>query len=353
MADIWLGFVITVSGDKAYGFSVLCRELPASSSDLTRRVPLAYLFEDTRDLNSPPHKSYSVKVWDDFADPLMNERMKEIHHAAIRYGLGGICENPSDSELNLDRTNYEQWCNRPQLKGDELRTAILRFIYLVNRIKPYQGVSKYDLIDNFNASREDIGDWLNNLASAGHLDRVKSERYWLKRDSVNTVPFIINPTQRETIQEMLGKNEVQRTSPQTIKNAFLSYRTVDKKLAGQIKGELEKHGIRVFLAHDDIEPSFEWKEKILLELNQCDIFLPLLTDSFRGSEYTDQEAGIAFAGEKVILPLKVTQNPHGFIERFQALTVKPENVAQSCNKLIRFLTENHGFQSALDKDLSK
>ena len=43
---------------------------------------------------------------------------------------------------------------------------------------------------------------------------------------------------------------------------FLSYSNIDRSLVGEIKEKLEFSGIESFLAHEDIEPSEEWKEEI-------------------------------------------------------------------------------------------
>ncbi|HLE82428.1 MAG TPA: hypothetical protein VJA25_14335, partial [Dehalococcoidia bacterium] len=40
---------------------------------------------------------------------------------------------------------------------------------------------------------------------------------------------------------------------------FLSYYHADRILAGRVRTELERFGIRVFVAHDDINPSQEWQ----------------------------------------------------------------------------------------------
>jgi len=117
--------------------------------------------------------------------------------------------------------------------------------------------------------------------------------------------------------------------------AFLSYFTLDKKLAGQIKDALEEYGIDVFLAHEDIEPSVEWIETIKDELKACNVFLPILTDNFHQSLWTDQETGIAFTRDKLIIPLKVTKDPYGFISKIQALPVNTTTIKPSCHKLVK------------------
>jgi len=61
---------------------------------------------------------------------------------------------------------------------------------------------------------------------------------------------------------------------------FLSYSTEDKGLAGFIKDSLEWYGLEVFIAHEDIEPSDEWQEAIIQNLESTDVFVPIITESF-------------------------------------------------------------------------
>ena len=111
---------------------------------------------------------------------------------------------------------------------------------------------------------------------------------------------------------------------------FLSYSHSDRKLAGEIKCGLEDYGLRVFMAHEDIKPSKEWADTILTELAACYVFIPILTEEFSKSVWTNQEIGHAIAQNKLIVPLKVTVDPPGFISRFQAHKIEINKIAASC-----------------------
>lgn len=132
---------------------------------------------------------------------------------------------------------------------------------------------------------------------------------------------------------------------------FLSYSHLDKELAGKIKKSLENYGLEVFLAHEDIRPTAEWIYTILSELKDCDVFIPILTEDFNESDWTDQETGISIANEKLIIPLKVTVDPRGFISRFQALKMDTNEIESSCRKLAELISTNpmlgHSFRDAL------
>jgi hypothetical protein len=123
---------------------------------------------------------------------------------------------------------------------------------------------------------------------------------------------------------------------------FLSYSTKDKKLAGKIKYGLEQYGQDVFLAHEDIEPSTKWKQRILTELEACQVFVPLLTDNFRQSKWTDQESGIAMEKDKVIIPIKTGYDPHGFLSQYQALILRPD-IESTGFEIMKIISGYHKF----------
>ncbi len=100
---------------------------------------------------------------------------------------------------------------------------------------------------------------------------------------------------------------------------FLSYSSLDYDLARQIKFFLDIFGIDVLLAHTSVEPSITWEDEIYKKLRECDIFMPLLTNNFRGSHWTDQESGIAYNEGKRILSLMIDLTPYGFLGKYQAL----------------------------------
>lgn len=128
---------------------------------------------------------------------------------------------------------------------------------------------------------------------------------------------------------------------------FLSYSTRNKKLASVLKEELEKYGLDVFLAHQTIRVSHEWEKRILTELNDCHVFVALLTKESRKSEWTDQEAGFAMAYGKKIIPLLRSQKvPHGFLNRFQADKIKIKNIRLNCREIISGFIENEGLHQA-------
>lgn len=77
---------------------------------------------------------------------------------------------------------------------------------------------------------------------------------------------------------------------------FISYCSEDRELGRLFKTCFENYaGFSVFLAHEDIYPATEWELKIIKELKQSDAVIPLITENYRNSEFTDQELGMALA----------------------------------------------------------
>jgi len=120
---------------------------------------------------------------------------------------------------------------------------------------------------------------------------------------------------------------------------FLSYSSEDKRIAGEIKSYLKSLGFDVFLAHEDIEPSVEWQEKIIQNLKDCDVFLPIISENFQRSKWTDQETGFALALNKLIIPISLGTLPYGFIGRLQALKLE-NDIHDACRKIIKTIEKN-------------
>lgn len=143
---------------------------------------------------------------------------------------------------------------------------------------------------------------------------------------------------------------------------FVSYSTNDKLLAGAIKNDLAHYGIDVFLAHEDITPSADWQSTILTSLKQTDVFIPLLTKSFKTSDWTDQETGIAVAEQKLIIPLKVDIDPYGFIAKVQAFKFQYNTsnnsdgstsyfCYDSCLKIVELIVENKNLKENIKQGI--
>lgn len=159
-------------------------------------------------------------------------------------------------------------------------------------------------------------------------------------------------------KEIISKEEIDQSdlpnnlivSSYPTPKAFISYSAKEKKLAGAFSDKLKEMGFDVFLAHEDIQPSKEWVNEILDNLNKSDIFLPIITKNFKLSNWTDQECGIAYVKNIKVIPVRVQLEPYGFIGKYQSLTLKDINlsgVRKACNQIFEILENDEIFSKKL------
>lgn len=150
--------------------------------------------------------------------------------------------------------------------------------------------------------------------------------------SNNSSPSLID-------QSSLNIQEISENKYSSVR-IFISYSSKEKKLAGAFAKFLAEFNFDVFLAHNDIEPSKEWEEEIVEQLKNSHVFVPIITENFKSSNWADQESGIAFIQGLKIIPINVQLHPYGFLGRYQSLQLKTitiESVQEACNKILEIL----------------
>jgi len=117
---------------------------------------------------------------------------------------------------------------------------------------------------------------------------------------------------------------------------FVSHVAAQKQNAAFLKAALAEHSIEAFIAHEAIEPGEEWVNVIEAALQSCDALAAWLTPPFRQSDWCDQEVGFAVGRGILVIPMRFRLDPYGFIGRYQAMTIKPE---QKFHEIARSLFE--------------
>jgi hypothetical protein len=109
------------------------------------------------------------------------------------------------------------------------------------------------------------------------------------------------------------------------RHAFISYQARDRIIAGSIKQLLEGVGINAFLAHEDIDVSSEWQERILEEISKSSLFICLISANYLTSPWCMQEVGMAILKNITVIPLSLDGAiPLGFIAKYQATRIDVE-----------------------------
>ena len=125
--------------------------------------------------------------------------------------------------------------------------------------------------------------------------------------------------------------------------AFLGHKAEFRVEAAEIKAGLLQYGIAAFLAHEDIAPTREWQEEILLALDTMDLMIPLLTPGFQESEWTGQEIGYALARGVPLVPVRLGSDPYGFIGRYQAMSGTAEPYRDLGRRIFELMLDNDSF----------
>src|SRR6185369_10174118 len=112
-------------------------------------------------------------------------------------------------------------------------------------------------------------------------------------------------------------------------NAFISYQTQDRAIAGALRDVLAPAGVTAFLAHEDIEVSAEWRSRILEELHRADVFVAVLSAAYLQSHWCVQESGIAaFKRHALVVPLSLDGTiPPAFLGGYQSARLDPANIS--------------------------
>ena len=100
---------------------------------------------------------------------------------------------------------------------------------------------------------------------------------------------------------------------------FLSHLAAMKAVVSALRDALERYGISVFVAHEDIEPTKEWQTEIESALSTMDGLIALLAPGFKESNWCDQEVGVAIGRQLPIIAVRLGLDPYGFIGKYQAL----------------------------------
>ena len=124
-------------------------------------------------------------------------------------------------------------------------------------------------------------------------------------------------------------------NPPTAPRIFLSHRAERKVDAHELSDALGRLGFALFVAHDAIAPSREWRVEIQNALRSCDLLIALVTKGFHDSEWTDQEVGWVLGRDLAIVPLSLDGTlPKGFLESYQAIKKRSRETATALSERV-------------------
>lgn len=98
-------------------------------------------------------------------------------------------------------------------------------------------------------------------------------------------------------------------------DVFISYSSLNSKIADLLCFNLENNSIRCWIAHRDIIPGKEYAEAIIDGLNECSVFLLVLSEFASESPQVKREIERAVSKNKIIIAFRIENFPFtGFLE---------------------------------------
>jgi hypothetical protein len=166
------------------------------------------------------------------------------------------------------------------------------------------------MLETFGFPRSDYRDWESEYEYAVDMLRQGSDDEAL----VELDAYL----RRDSTAQPTGADEDRIWRPGTFR-LFISHTSWHKARASRLASTFERLGVHAFVAHEAIEPTREWQDVIEVALLTCDALCAMLTSDFPESKWCDQEVGFAVAQRKLVLPLEMGADPHGFIGKYQAI----------------------------------
>jgi len=121
---------------------------------------------------------------------------------------------------------------------------------------------------------------------------------------------------------------------------FITHLAANKAEAHRLKEQLAAYQIAAFVAHDDIEPTHEWQTEIERALRTMDALAAIITPDFVRSRWCDQEVGFAIGRSKLVVPLRMGADPHGFLGKYQGLQIANAEASTVAARIFEILSQN-------------
>jgi hypothetical protein len=178
----------------------------------------------------------------------------------------------------------------------------------------------FEIIDKINDVQNEICTDLNRLYN-GDSEYISGVFIELSTDDVsNTWREDSGLLAKRTRFKKVSSKHVNRIWEEGCFRVFISHKAEDKLIATKLKRSLVKYGVSCFVAHEDIEPTQEWLREIECALSSMHAMIALITEKYFDGVWTNQEVGVAFALDAEIIPIRLGNDPRGFIGKIQALT---------------------------------
>ena len=118
---------------------------------------------------------------------------------------------------------------------------------------------------------------------------------------------------------------------------FINYSSKDFEHAEKITSILKKYpGVKTFMAPQSIPPGKNFKEIIIKNIMNCQIFIPIISSKSVHSPFTQQEIGLAIGNKTKLFPVIVGIENYkklDFLSDYQYIAINDPTLKEKLRKL--------------------
>jgi hypothetical protein len=244
---------------------------------------------------------------------------------------------------------------------------------------------KVTVISKYASEAFSEGDWLTLGQITGKLDKIQGHDRLFRSlsfgdddydycvvevlneifsDDPNQIPEVIDHFDIDLWYEQKFPEKYQRifiessmTSADFWKEGYLklfvSHLSENKAQMSAMKNEFDKWGISAFIAHEDIEPSREWRNEVEAALETMDLMVAVVQPGFKNSDWCCQEVGYALGRKTDIIPLRAGMDPFGFFGKYQGIQIKGKTPIEASNEVTNLLLKKPKYRAKLLQSIGK
>jgi hypothetical protein len=121
----------------------------------------------------------------------------------------------------------------------------------------------------------------------------------------------------------------------------------------QLKAAFDQWGVTAFVAHQDIQPSREWRNEVEAALETMDVMAVLVEPGFKDSDWCCQEVGYALGRKVDIIPLRAGLDPFGFFGKYQGMQAKGKIPSEVVKEVMSALLKKPKYRAQLLQSIGK
>jgi len=134
---------------------------------------------------------------------------------------------------------------------------------------------------------------------------------------------------------------------------FLSHLSSNKERMSHLKASFDQWGVYAFVAHEDIEPTREWRNEVEVALETMEVMVVLVEPGIKESDWCCQEVGYALGRKIEIVPLRAGLDPFGFFGKYQGIQVKGKTPSIVAEAVVSTLLKKPKYRAQLLQSIGK